>query len=319
MLALAATVGVVVGAARFAVGFARLRRRLHDRRPSADPRLRASLARVSARFALGPVELTESAHLATPIAVGGRAICFPAGSTAALADEEVDAVLAHELAHLERRDPAWFFFAGLVQGTLWLQPLNHRVVARLRRSAEIACDERAVAATGDALGLARGLSSFAHAALGAPAWADAQPSFGGAGPGSHALVDRVRRLATAAPAPLPSRAGARRFHAAAAVLALVIIGSAKVSVTFAAPPAAVATGVVTPSGAVGLTAASRRVAVLAVEEARLQSEMSAARAVAERASTAAGPSHLLELEQDLRHVRAERAWLERSASNPGRP
>jgi hypothetical protein len=68
-----------------------------------------------------------------------------------------------------------------------------------------------------------------------------------------------------------------------------------------------------------IAAASRRVAALAVEEARLQSEMSAARAAAANVSTVAGPSHLLELEQDLRHVLAERAWLERNASTPVRP
>ncbi len=117
---LAATAGVMAGAARFAIGFARFRRRLKDRRTSVDPRLRAALARISTRFGLGPVELSESARLASPTAVGARAICFPVGSTASLADDEIDAVLAHELAHLERRDPAWFFLAGLVQAALWI-------------------------------------------------------------------------------------------------------------------------------------------------------------------------------------------------------
>ncbi|MFL5307278.1 MAG: M56 family metallopeptidase [Polyangia bacterium] len=316
LAALAATVGVVGGAARFAVGFARLRRRLRDRHTSVDPRLASALARISARFAVGDVELTESAHLATPAALGARTVCFPAGSTASLTDVEVEAVLAHELAHLERRDPAWFFFAGLVEGALWMQPFNRRVVARLRRSAELACDERAVAATGDALGLARGLSLFAHAAQAVPAWADAHPAFGGAAAGTHALVDRVRRLADPEPAAHPA---ARRFQAAAAILVLVVIGSAKLSVTFAAPARAATTGPVSGPEALGLAAASRRAAFLASEEFRLQAELTAAQVVAERASTGAGPSHLLELEQDLRHVRQERAWLERTVNTAGRP
>lgn len=318
--AVAAALAILLGAARFAIRVARLRRRLDDRHAPSDPRLRAALARVSARFGLRrSIQLTESARIASPIAIGRRAICFPAGSTASLADGEVDAVLAHELAHLERRDPTWFFLAGLAQHVLWMQPFSHRVAARLRRSAEIACDERAVGATGDALGLARGLSLFAHAAAGVPAWIEPHPnptpSWGGAAAASHALVDRVRRLA-ANPSPLPARPAAWRFLPAAAVLAFVFIGSLGLDVTFAAPSAArVSARASLPArpgtpDPVDVVAASRRAAALASEEFRLERELTAAGA----RSAPAAP--LLELEQDLRHVREERAWLERRVSEP---
>ncbi len=307
---LTATAAVMAGAARFAIGFARFRRRLKDCSTSVDPRVRAALARISTRFAIGPVELSESAQLSSPIAVGARAVWFPAGSAASLTEDEIDGVLAHELAHLERRDPAWFFLAGLVRAALWIHPFIHRVVARLRSSAEIACDERAVAATGNALGLAQGLSRFAHAALGAAAWMDAQPAFGGGVRASHILVDRVRRLAAAAPAFPPSRAGARRFQATAAVLVLAAIASVNLNVTFAGR---------SRNEGPDLAAASQRAAHLTSEEARLEAEMNAAQVVPGEGVANAAPSHLLELERDLRHVREERAWLERSVSTTVEP
>ena len=316
--ALAAFVGAIAGAARFAVGVARLRRKVNDRRPSVDSRLRAALARVSTRFALGRVELIESPQVASPTAVGARVVCVPSGSTASFADDELDAILAHELAHLERRDPAWFFFAGLVEATLWMQPFNRRVVARLRRSAEIACDERAVAATGDALGLARGLSRFAHAALGAPGWRDAHPSLGGATRAPHALVERVRRLAGPAPSARLSRAG--RVGIIAALVA-ISIASANVRVTFAGasrPASPRANGRTAAPGALDVAAASRRAVYLTNEETRLQTELNAAQAVAGD-GPGATPARLLELEQDLRHAREERAWLERSVSKTVTP
>jgi len=312
-------IAMVAGGARFAIAVARLRRQRGGRRASVDPRLRAALARVSARFALGPIALTESAALATPTAIGRRAICFPTGSAASLADDELDAVLAHELAHLERLDPAWFLLVGLVQDVFWMQPFNQRVAARLRRSAELACDERAVAATGDALGLARGLSVLAHAAFGARAWAGASSAIGGASSTSHALVDRVRRLATAGGS---SPASARGFPAKAALLVLAVVASAAVKVTFAAPfeadarAGAALTGPAAPE--VDVAAVSRRAASLGFEELRLQAEMGAAQAGAPPASIGTA-SRLVELEQDLRHVREERAWLERSASKPVSP
>ncbi|HSS37852.1 MAG TPA: hypothetical protein VLT58_03690, partial [Polyangia bacterium] len=136
----------------------------------------------------------------------------------------------------------------------------------------------------------------------------AQPSFGGARP--HAVVERVRRLATAAPAALPSRGAARRSLATGAAFVLVAIASANLNVTFARP---------VRDGASDVAAAGQRAAYLTSEEARLQTEMEAAGVVSGGAVTRAAPSHLLELEQDLRHVREERAWLERTVSQTVEP
>lgn len=322
VVALIAALGVVVGGARFLIELGRLRRGLANDRTPADPRLRSALARLSRRFALADVQLSESASVGIPLAVGARAICFPAGSIARMGDSEVDAVLAHELAHIERGDPRWFLCAGLVEAALWMQPANRFVAARLRRTAEIACDERAVAITGDPLGLARALSWFAHAAFGARARRVAQVPLPGAAQASKALVDRVRRLATSGPTPVPSRTSAARFAGEAALLTLMAITSATLGVTLRAMPPVSATPApieAPPADALDIAAVSRRVADLDARAVRLEAALAPTQVVASGASTNPAPPHILELEQDLRHTREERAWLERIVTRGIRP
>ena len=316
-VALIVAFGIAGGAGWFAIDLARVRRSLGVRRPPSDPRLASSLARIAGTFALGPIELTESVHLASPTAFAARAICVPAQGLGLLADSELDAVLAHELAHLERRDPLWFMIAELVQAALWMQPLNRYIVARLRRSAEIACDERAVAVTGDARGLAEALCRLAHAAFDS-----AQASFPGAVRAPGVLVERVRRLAGASPGSPrpPSHPLAARSGAATLLLASVAIGCSGVTVAFPRDPVASARRVsgALPLGttAVDVAVASRRAADLTSAEIRLEALLEAARArtACDPSSTASSES-ILALERDLRHAREERAWLEQSVTD----
>jgi beta-lactamase regulating signal transducer with metallopeptidase domain len=310
---LSIALAIAGGVMQFAVAVARVQRQLRDRRTLAEQRLASSLARLAERFDLGAIELFESARVASPMAVAARAICFPAGCLKSLTDLELDAVLAHELSHLERRDPLWFYLAGFVKAALWMHPLNHYVAARLRRSAELACDDRAVDATGDALGLAKALSWFAHAAFD-----DASGLLPGASCGPSVLVQRVQRLAAATTTP-PARARAsmRFSRAAAALLASVAIGSVGLSVTFAHKrPALVADIANAPRGAtapsVDLASIRGRIADLASAEIRLEAQIDAARAnnASDTATAPASVRHV-ELEKDLRHAREERVWLER--------
>jgi beta-lactamase regulating signal transducer with metallopeptidase domain len=318
-----AALGALAGMACFAYRVVRLRRQLADRRTPTDPRLRSSLARLCPRFRLaGDVQLTESAQLTSPTAVGTRAICFPSVSIASLGDDELDAVLAHELAHLERRDPSWFFLAGFVQAALWMQPFNHLVAARFRRSAEIACDDRAVIVTDHPLCLARALGRLAHAAWAGHTSMPAQASLAGSARTSNALVDRVRRLATGRRG-APSVGGCvSRFGTAGALLVLAVIASSNLGVTFAGwsgSPAAASGGEASPAATRQVAAASARAAHLDAQASRLQREISAANDLASGVSTIDADAHLQQLEQDLRHTREERAWLERSVSHPIAP
>ena len=68
-----------------------------------------------------------------------------------------EAVLAHELAHLRRRDPLRRWLDQLAARLGWLQPLNRLALRRLDELAEQACDAAAVRATGRAEPLAESL------------------------------------------------------------------------------------------------------------------------------------------------------------------
>jgi beta-lactamase regulating signal transducer with metallopeptidase domain len=52
-----------------------------------------------------------------------------------------EAVVAHELAHLSARDPAWLLLSDLVGAALWWQPLVWYARQRLRVASELAADE----------------------------------------------------------------------------------------------------------------------------------------------------------------------------------
>jgi len=138
-----------------------LRRLLKTRRFRPAGRL---LERLSTAMGLRKsVRLSTSAAIAVPFATGIKRpeICCPE-RVGDLAFEHQKSLFAHELAHLARRDPAWQLIYRIGEAVLFLQPLNRIVRRRLEEIAEHLTDERAVACTGDRLGLARCLVVVAH-------------------------------------------------------------------------------------------------------------------------------------------------------------
>ena len=138
-----------------------LRRLLKTRRFRPSGRLLDRLA--EAMGLRKTVRLSTSAAIAVPFATGIKQpeICCPE-RVEDLAIEHQKSLFAHELAHLARRDPAWQLLYRLGEAILFLQPLNRLVRRRLEEIAEHLTDERAVACTGDRLGLARCLVVVAH-------------------------------------------------------------------------------------------------------------------------------------------------------------
>ncbi|WP_416760293.1 M56 family metallopeptidase [Roseateles sp. So40a] len=100
--------------------------------------------------------LRMSALWPSPLVAPGGQICLPAGLMRSLEGQQRVAVLAHEIAHLRRRDLAWRLAARLVAQLGWLQPLNRLAMRRLDLLAELACDAWAAEEAG-AMPLAQGL------------------------------------------------------------------------------------------------------------------------------------------------------------------
>jgi beta-lactamase regulating signal transducer with metallopeptidase domain len=96
-----------------------------------------------------------------PIALGNAEICFPERALAELSAAEFGAVIAHEFAHLRRRDNRWLAATAILEAVLFVQPLNRLASEKLRALAECSCDDWAVDRIQDPEPLATALARVA--------------------------------------------------------------------------------------------------------------------------------------------------------------
>ena len=146
------------------VSYFRLKRRLRARPEVIGGGMFTLLRQLHGDLGVSPVvRLTCSSRVSVPVALGmGRPeICVPPRALSHLEPEQQEGMLAHELAHLVRRDPFWLTFSRLLASALFFQPLNWVACRRLRELSERLCDEWAVERTGRPLSLARCLAEVA--------------------------------------------------------------------------------------------------------------------------------------------------------------
>ncbi|WP_420124846.1 HEAT repeat domain-containing protein [Longimicrobium sp.] len=173
----------------------RLRRMLRGRQAVSDPAVVGMMAELRRNAGLGrPVRLTACDATPTPLALGGGEVCVPPRFLVDLDPEQQRSALAHELAHLARRDPAWHFVIALIEAVFFFQPLNRLARLRLRESAEFLCDEWAARQTGSPLGLARCLAEVASWV--APGRPPIPAGTMAMAEGGSPVVQRVQRLTT---------------------------------------------------------------------------------------------------------------------------
>ncbi len=178
----------------------------------ADARAIAALARIADGRGRS-WRVAESPHADSPCVLRGT-IVLPERCAREMRDGELEAVLAHEAAHLLRRDPLWLEVMDLVSRVLWIQPLNRLARRGFLEAAELACDDWAVSRTQRPLDLARSISRVAEWSRGAP------PAPAAALAGSRSgLSGRVRRILRGEP-------GARWGRHVGIGLAVVVLGSA---------------------------------------------------------------------------------------------
>jgi HEAT repeat protein len=138
----------------------RLRRWLRSRRPVKDPGLLQILEDLRrGAGARRPVRLSMTSECSVPMAIRGREIVVPPRFVDELPPEEQRAGLAHELAHVLRRDPLWLVLVLALERLLFFQPLLRTARRTLRESAEFLCDEWSVRQTGSPVALARCLEA----------------------------------------------------------------------------------------------------------------------------------------------------------------
>lgn len=195
--------------------------RLGDRQPVQDPALLRYLEAL--RIETGyrrVVRLTSVNSISSPVALGSNEICVPLLAITDLDADQQRSMLAHELAHLNRRDPFWFDAASLFERVFFFQPLNRLARREIETAAEYLCDEWAMRKTGSGVHLARCLAKVAE-------WIQASPlgvPVAGMAEQRSLLVSRIARLLDGATHASPrSRRGA---VAVALVLLVAMIGVA---------------------------------------------------------------------------------------------
>ncbi|MGA2739662.1 MAG: TonB family protein [Bryobacteraceae bacterium] len=106
------------------------------------------------------VRVLVSAAVDCPSVVGWikPALLLPAATIVGLTPQQLEAVLAHELAHLLRYDYLVNMLQTAVETLLFYHPAVWWVSARIRQERELCCDDIAVDSCGDALCYARALT-----------------------------------------------------------------------------------------------------------------------------------------------------------------
>lgn len=210
----------------------RLARVLRTRRPEADPRVGAAVAITASRLGLRVPRVSRCDLLATPIAFGllRPEICLPS-RVDELGAISLRAMLAHELAHLRRRDPAVMSLGSLLQALFPWQLLLPVARRRWLRLVELRCDAIAAGHTSP--------TSVARCLLEVAEWLrppqSQVPALGMAARASS-LRDRVEAALQHRPVPPPRR-----------LLSLAVGGVSLSALTIVGPGLHVAPPAPTPS------------------------------------------------------------------------
>ena len=170
------------------------RRRLLGRRRLVDGPLVAKLEELRRRAGLrAHIRLSVCDRISSPISLGffRPEICIPSAVQSELTAPQQETLLAHEIAHHRRGDPAWFGFYCLLEKLFFFQPLNRLARKRLQELAEESCDDWAVRWTGERLALASCLTEVAQWIVGARA---RELAFPGLSSNRSKLGQRVERL-----------------------------------------------------------------------------------------------------------------------------
>ena len=134
------------------------------------------------------VRVVEFARIDVPLVVGfvRPIIVLPIAALSSLNAGQVEAILAHELAHIRRHDYLVNLLQTLSETILFYHPAVWWISARIRDEREHCCDDVAVAVCGDPVSYAAALTEL-------EAWRSGEVGLAAAATGGS-LLNRVRRI-----------------------------------------------------------------------------------------------------------------------------
>lgn len=135
-----------------------------------------------------PVRVVESARIPVPLVVGWlqATVLFPASALTGLSPRQLEAILAHELAHIRRQDYLVNALQMILETLLFYHPATWWISEHIRNERENCCDDLAIQLCGDRMMYARALAALEDLR-------DAPVSLAMAADGGH-LLSRIRRI-----------------------------------------------------------------------------------------------------------------------------
>ena len=153
--------GVAFFSLRSAGGFVLLERERRKRSTVVSPQVLEVCYNLQEQLGMTrAIEYCECAWLQAPAVIGWfRPIVFlPVSALTGLSEDQLQAVIAHELAHIQRFDPFVNVFQVCVETLLFYHPAVWWLNKRIRAEREHCCDDVAVTLCGNAVEYARALT-----------------------------------------------------------------------------------------------------------------------------------------------------------------
>jgi len=205
--------GVLILSTRLIVGWIGAHRLTTRRSHAAGDQWERSAYRIAVALQLRrTIQLLESAAVEVPTVVGWLrpVVLLPIASLSGLSMQQIEMVLAHELAHIRRHDFIVNLMQSVVETLFFYHPAVWWISGRIRVEREHCCDDLAVSVFGDPVQYARALTRFEELRI------DAAQTILAANGGS--LITRIRRLVSAR---AESANWTSRWAAGAALLTVV--------------------------------------------------------------------------------------------------
>jgi len=204
-------VGVAALSIRLTGGWLRAQRMAKRNALAATPDWQRAVARLSDAIGLRrTVRLLHSAAVEVPTVFGWlRPVILLPMTLSGLSPEQIEMILAHELAHIRRHDFLVNLMQSVVETLLFYHPAVWWISARIRIEREHCCDDAAVAVGGNALQYARALTRLEELR--------GDPTQLALGANGGSLLTRIRRVAG-----IPGE-GPSRWIAGAALLTVVAV------------------------------------------------------------------------------------------------
>ena len=159
------TAGVLLFSLRLLAGWLRVQRLARSAAAAASPESEERLRRLAERMQLGrAVRLVRSALVEVPTVIGAMrpVILLPLAALSGMNSEQIEMILAHELAHIRRND----YFVNIIQSVIetlfFYHPAVWWVSRQVRIERENCCDDLAVSFCGDPVRYALALTELEH-------------------------------------------------------------------------------------------------------------------------------------------------------------